>query len=136
MYVFILAACCLLNQLNEPTSYNEARQWIESTGQRGLIIFSANWCKPCQPFKDNVIFPLYHILNQAHVIYVLDIDKERPWAMAYYNAKLWDGRLPAVFFLTPGGRYIHGYKHGAMSYNQFVEWYNSLYNTQLQKKEE
>jgi len=117
------------DKVNEQESYGKA--WAEAYEQKKpmLILLTADWCTPCKNLKRE-IEPLLPKLREYYVVYYVDIDKERPVANAYKNAKLWDGGVPTIYVTQWDEKVkqtIKGQTDGYMTKSEFVKWHNGLY---------
>jgi len=105
-------------------NYGEALKMMHEKNAPGLIVFTADWCAPCQKFKQETLLPLLPKLSKNFVIYVVDVEKE-PWvAENWRKAKRLDG-LPSYHLLDRGGKNVIGSQEGFRGRAAFTQWGNT-----------
>lgn len=62
----------------QPTSYKVALQLAQQHKRNLVLVFSANWCKPCKEMKAGV-WPNHQVQEalSPFIVYFVDVDRER-----------------------------------------------------------
>jgi thioredoxin-related protein len=136
---FLIVLCFLVTsvtgaEVEQPRTYWELMDKARKENKRVFIMFTADWCGPCQEMKDKVLKGrIEEFLNKHYLVYYLDIDKEKDVADLYAKHKtkggqpIFDGSIPAFYIYNNGGSHILSRRTGYMDATTFSRWHDSIY---------
>jgi thioredoxin-like negative regulator of GroEL len=104
-------------------SYADAIAMIKEHKVPGLLIFSAEWCGPCQKMKRETFDSLVPKLRSTYVVYNVDIDKE-PEVTARWRKIGGISSVPAYAIINNKGTVVAVYGEGYKSRQEFIKWMN------------
>jgi len=127
--LFFLILICLVSQNSfaeekpKYENYQQALQKAKEQKKTTFLYFTAKWCGPCQTMKKNVIEPLLPFLEERHICYFLDVDKEPEVSQAYLKAKIFKN-IPFYCVIGKDGKKILIKKEETLDREKFIEWHN------------
>jgi thiol:disulfide interchange protein len=111
----------------EPDSYSDAIEIAKEEKKPLIIMFTAQWCQPCQDFKRRTLFPIHNKLRQTHIIYMVDVDNKREARTKQAFRSLpkgwqWTGQVPTVYVTDTQVIRLRSKTVGYMSPQTFEQW--------------
>jgi len=116
----------------KPTTYLEAQELATKKKLSLLVMFSSQYCQPCQKMKKKTLPVLIPQMEKHYVIYILDVNREHEIVSMYNRAGLFGGLVPTFYIITSDNKLL-GQTVGFMTVNGFIKWHNSVYKNRKQK---
>lgn len=114
---------------NKYESYTEAHAAAVAANKPIFLMFTADWCGPCQSFKKNILYTngIWPSLNKNFVVHLVDVDREKETVEMFKD--VFDGKIPTLFFLDRKGKsFTDRHVGGFQSPRQFIDWFKTIHN--------